>query len=211
MVQVKVRHDYISTNQNVFNKRSVNFMNKVDGYAESLSWGAEEVSAIKNALTEAHSAWVSKNEMQKESQKATVLFGQKRETATKAIREFRNYVVNKMDCSSDVLQDLGLQSSISFVDTADLKPALKVSLQGEVPAIHYNRNHCDAIKLYSRINRTGEFELLETISKTKFTDLRPTQNGALTEIREYYAIYVYKGDVVGKSSEVVQVTISKKA
>jgi len=60
--------------------------------------------------------------------------------------------------------------------------------------------------LYSKIN-DGEYNFETTVNLSRFDDTRGKLNPKETEVREYYAYYLYNGKTVGKKSNVARVVL----
>jgi len=108
-------------------------------------------------------------------------------------------------------EDLGIVGDEQTVDISKLKPELKSEIVAGHPVIKWTKGHADALDIFVDRNDGAGFVFLATDSHPDYTDTTPLPQGVESAVWEYQAIYKINDEQVGKYSESIKVTVSKKA
>lgn len=108
-------------------------------------------------------------------------------------------------------EDLGIVGDEETINVNQLKPVLTSEIVAGHPVIKWTKGHADALDIYVDRNDGVGFVFLATDSQPDYTDTTPLPQGVESAVWEYQAIYKIADEQVGKYSESIKVTVTKKA
>lgn len=104
--------------------------------------------------------------------------------------------------------DLGIEGTITTVDTTTTKPVIKVRIgDGGHPEILWTKQNFEAIEIYKQ-EADGTWKLLAIDLQPNYTDLSALPEVGKSAVWSYRAIYRLKDKQVGQWSDVVSVTVT---
>jgi len=127
------------------------------------------------------------------------------------IRELVAQIKANSNYTENIGEDLGIVGDEQTVEINKLKPELKSDIVAGHPVIKWTKGHADALDIFVDRNDGAGFVFLATDSHPDYTDTTPLPQGVESAVWEYQAIYKINDEQVGKYSESIKVTVSKKA
>ncbi len=207
MAQILVNKSFIETNANGFASKRDNFLEKAPQLVIDTILPKEATENLILLLQEDKARFDQKNMDQKASHDSRITYTKGHNPVEKALRDYKKLIDETPTVSPETKLDLGLLNESKSESTNNKKPDLKVKEVGGIPHITYTKHPLDGIILYGKIN-DEEYDFQTTIKTSGFDDTRPRKNPKGTEIREYYAYYIFDNKKVGKQSEVVRLVLS---
>ncbi|MBI4713208.1 MAG: hypothetical protein HY762_07920 [Planctomycetes bacterium] len=107
-------------------------------------------------------------------------------------------------------EDLGIVGDEQTIDIPNLKPVLNSRLDAERPLIIWKKGPADSIDIYVDRKDGLGFVFLATDTQPDYLDTFPIPAGITTALWDYKAIYKIGDDQVGRFSEPIQVTVTRK-
>lgn len=92
-------------------------------------------------------------------------------------------------------------------DPSEMKPALKLTVNGHIVKIRFNKGKTSALNIYSRRGPETEFKFLAITLQVQFADKRENIEPGKPEKREYYAYYIEKDVEIGMKSDTVDALV----
>lgn len=197
---------FISSTEEGYSEKSDNFIEKAPAYIEQGILPKEATEALIAKLQEVEALRKEKNELIQASHNKRQEFVGSKTDCDRVLRDYKNAVDLNPAVPENVKRELGLLNEKKIEESNNKRPKLDVKPVGGVPRITYQKSPMDGIKLYSKIN-DGEYNFETIVNLSHFDDTRARISTKETEIREYYAYYIYKGQKVGKQSNVVRVVL----
>jgi len=127
------------------------------------------------------------------------------------IRELVTQIKANSAYTENIGEDLGIVGDEQTVEINKLQPELKSEIVAGHPVIKWTKGHADALDIFVDRNDGAGFVFLATDTSPDYTDTTPLPQGVESAVWEYQAIYKINDDQVGKYSESIKVTVSKKA
>ena len=127
------------------------------------------------------------------------------------IRELVTQIKANSAYTENIGEDLGIVGDEQTVDINKLKPTLTSEIVTGHPVIKWTKGHAEALDIYVDRGDGAGFVFLATDSHPDYTDTSPLPQGVESAVWEYQAIYKISDEQVGKYSESIKVTVSKKA
>ncbi|MFA8434328.1 MAG: hypothetical protein ACEPOZ_07405 [Marinifilaceae bacterium] len=206
MAQINVTMDFICTSEEGYSEKSQNFNKKAPGYVECGVLPQAETEDVINGLTKVEELRIRKNEAQLAAKNLRSEYVEFKEVMDRKLRTYKKVVDTIPLATNTVKMDLGLMNETRTENTNYKKPDLKGKLVAGTPHITFTKKPMQGIKLYCRTNE-GEYDFETTVLGSSFNDTRPRLNPKVTEVREYYAYYLYSGIKVGRKSEVIRIVL----
>ena len=206
MAQISVIKNFIETNEEGFAKKMENFIQIAPKYVETGILPEVETNAIIAKLNANELNRKQKNTDKKQAHDSRVNHVVGHTIMEKNLREYRKLIDSIPEVTDEIKQQLGLINEISTERTNNKKPNLKGRVMGGIPHITYKKSPMQGIKLYGKINEE-KFDFETSVKASYFDDTRARLNPKVTEVREYYAYYIYDDKKVGKQSEIIRVVL----
>ncbi len=128
-----------------------------------------------------------------------------------SVREIVTRIKANSNYTTNIGEDLGIVGDEETVEINKLKPVLTSEMVTGHPVIKWTKGHADALDIYVDRNDGAGFVFLATDSQPDYTDTTPLPQGVDSAVWEYQAIYKIADEQVGKYSESIKVTMTKKA
>ena len=106
---------------------------------------------------------------------------------------------------------LGIVGDEQTFDPDKLKPVLTGEIVVGHPVIKWTKGHADALDIYVDRGTGAGFVFLATDTQPDYTDTTSLPQGVETAVWEYQAIYKIADEQVGKYSQSIKVTVTKKS
>jgi len=206
MTQIIVTKDFIEKGEENFAEKMENFIQMAPQYVEAGLLPAAETGVIIEKLKADELNRKQKNENQKKAHDSRTIYVYGHKITEKDLREYKKLVCSLPQVTPEMKRELGLVNKPKSENTHDKKPILKVRVVGGVPHITFIKSPMQGIMLFAKTNN-GEFDYQTTVKASYFDDSRPRLSPNQTEVREYYAYYIYKDKVVGLQSEIVRIVL----
>ncbi len=207
MVQIPVKKDFIESNEEGFAQKRDNFLQKAPQYIDSGVLPKDISDALIAELQEDEASRDKKNRDKKTAHDSRLAYVSGHKKVEKSLRDYKKAIDNNSSVTTEIKQELGLLGNEKMENSNNKKPDLKGRVVGGIPHLSFTRTPMDGIMLYSKIN-DGDYDFQTSVKGSSFDDTRPRLNPKVTEIREYYAYYMYNGKKVGKQSEIVRVVLN---
>jgi len=207
MVQISVTKDFIESTEEGFAEKKENFIQIAPKYVEDGILPAVETEALIAKLNADEESRKQKNTAKKLAHDSRLSHVAGHKVMEKDLREYRKLIDSIPEVTPEIKQKLGLVNEKRTESTTNKKPNLKARAVGGVPHITFKKFPMDGIMLFGKIN-DGEFDFQTTVKGSYFDDNRPRLNPKQTEVREYYAYYIYNDKKVGKRSEIIRVILN---
>ena len=205
-IMITSTKSYISTTEEGYSERSDNFISKAPAYITSGVLPQETTEALIAELQKVEDARKQKNANLKIAHDSRKEYESDKKVSDKLIREYKKAIDMNSSATPEIKRYLGLVDERKTEESNNKRPNLRVRLVAGVPRISYTKNPMHGIKLYSKING-GEYNFETSVNLSHFDDTRGRTNLKETEIREYYAYYLYNKVKVGKKSNVIRVVL----
>lgn len=206
MAQTTEFVDYIAKKEEDFLRKTQNFLSKIDRYAPILDLDDAKVASIKTNLTAYVDACNKKNSLHAEARAATKNCNDLLNPLIKEIRGTKKDAELSPNCSSSVLEDLGMNNTKRVIDMDADAPVLSVILLAGIPQVKYKKTPYEGIRLSCTINK-GAANYQETVTQNFYNDTSVRINLQEPEVREYTAYYIKKGQIVGQRSKSVKIIL----
>lgn len=197
---------YISSTEEGYSERSGNFIEKAPAYVKQGILPKESTEALIAKLQAVEDLRKRKNDSIKTAHNDRIEFVNSKNDSERQLRAYKKEIDENSSVPEDVKRTLGLLNEKKTEESNNKRPNLNVKTIAGVPRITYQKRPMHGIKLYSKIN-DGEYNFETTVNLSQFDDTRARINAKETEIREYYAYYIYNRQKVGKKSNVVRVVL----
>ncbi len=197
---------FISSTEEGYSERSDNFIEKAPGYVTSGILPQETTEALIAELQKVEEARKQKNAAIKKAHDLRKEFVDGKNGSDKVLREYKKAIDMNPNVTIEVKRELGLVDEKKTEESNNKHPDLKVKLVAGTPRITYTKSPMHGIKLYSKTN-DGEYNFETSVNLSHFDDTRSKLNPKETEVREYYAYYLYNGVKVGKKSNIARVVL----
>jgi len=149
------------------------------------------------------------NSLKADYKAACDAYKESRKKSVSEIRRLSLLVKGSANFNTAYGDDLGIITPLNkFESSPDLKPKLKVKVNGERVEIKFTKHGADGIKVYSKIGGETKFKFLAHAVHHTYTDKRGKSDNSKPEAREYYGIYFKEDKEIGKESDVVRVVIA---
>ncbi|WP_372645517.1 hypothetical protein [Ancylomarina sp.] len=206
MVQIPVKKSFIETNVVGFSTKRENFLEKAPQLIADGILPKEATEAVIKLLQDDRTRLNQKNMDQKTAHDSQIIYSKGHCPVEKGLREYKKIIDETPGISPETKIELGLVDENSNESTNNKKPDLKGREIGGSPHLSFTKYPMEGIMLYGKIN-DGPYDFQTSVRGSSFDDTRPRVNPKLTEVREYYAYYIYKGIKVGKQSEIVRIVL----
>jgi len=207
MVQILVKKDFIESNEEGFAQKRANFLQKAPQYIDSGILPKDISDALIAELQEDETSRNKKNMDKKAAHDSRLAYVNGHKTVEKSLRDYKKVIDNSPSVTPKIKQELGLVNEDKIENSNNKKPDLKGRVVGGISHLSFTKTPMEGIKLYGKIN-DGDYDFQTSVRGSSFDDTRPRLNPKLTEVREYYAYYMYDGKKVGKQSEIVRVVLN---
>lgn len=206
MVKIKKRRDFIATNSRTYKERCDNYVVALPKHKTELGLTDEQVAKATTMAENVSALLQQKFDTEHQFKTLCKKVEEEMSDFTHFLRIQRNDF-KELDAFTDAIgKDLGFDVSMVDVDTDNLQPELKITMDGIYPALTFNKQGTDGVKIYSRRNNE-HFRLLDYTTSTRYIDITSKADEEKKEFREYYALFVYKDKIVGKKSEVYGIMV----
>ncbi len=207
MVQIVVKKDFIESNEEGFAQKRDNFLQKAPQYIEAGILPKDVTDALIAELQEDEASRDKKNMDKKTAHDSRLAYVNGHKTVEKNLRDYKKVIDNTALVTPEIKQELGLVNEDKVENSNNKKPDLKGREVGGIPHLNFTKTPMEGIMLYGKIN-DGDYDFQTSVKGSSFDDTRPRVNPKLTEVREYYAYYMYNGKKVGKQSQIIRVVLS---
>jgi len=197
---------FISSTEEGYSEKSDNFIEKAPPLVEAGILPQEATEALIATLKKIEEARKQKNAAIKKAHDSRKEFVDLKTGGDKQLREYKKAIDMLPSVPIEAKRELGLVDEKKTEESNNKRPDLKIKMVAGVPQINYTKSPMHGIKLYSKIN-DGEYNFETTVNLSHFDDTRSKLNPKETEVREYYAYYLYNGKTVGKKSNVARVVL----
>ncbi|MFA8436087.1 MAG: hypothetical protein ACEPOZ_16335 [Marinifilaceae bacterium] len=207
MTSFRKVNSYIKTNLEEIACKCRNYINKIPLYFELLKQTPEQKDSDIEVMQRFLDAQKEHNELKIRLKVANSNLRNCKVQVQKLAAQRKQEFSILPEFTRDICEDLGLQSHTVIVETSALKPRLRVTAEGNTPILRFIKKRTDGVRIYRRINHQGHFVFLDVCTTGKYIDRTPNADLNTKEIREYYATYILKGELVGKDSEICDVIV----
>lgn len=206
MTVIRKRHDFIVGPENAYVDKAVVYKNKLPIYKDVLGLTDEEIAADIAVMDDVISKKEAKDLAVANASSKVEGLNQSRSVLTPYMRNRRTEIMALPNYSKAIGIDLGIEISYTNQDTKNMKPEVKINMEGGYPAIKIFKQGTDGVRIYSRLNGEGKFAFLDTCNGTKYIDVRNKLDNSVFELREYTFFYMIKDAKVGKESNVYKIS-----
>ena len=207
MVQIVVKKDFIEYNETGFGQKRDNFLGKAPQLITDGLLPKESTEAVIQLLEEDKARCDQKNTDKKTAHDSRIIHSVGHIPVEKSLREYKKMIDDTPTVTPATKLELGLVNENKTETTNNKKPNLKGKEIGGIPHLTFTKYPMEGIMLYGKTN-DGDYDFQTSVKGSNFDDTRPRINPRLTEVREYYAYYIYDGKKVGKQSEIIRVVLS---
>jgi hypothetical protein len=166
-------NDFIPSSDGNLDTWEQNFVTTFTTSAASLGFTPAEITAITNDIAAHRSAYATSVAKQAESKAAVIVAHTKRKMAIANIRTLVKRINTSPNCTDALRATLKIKGSDHSVDIATLKPSLVATKNGNNASVKFNKpTPVDAIRVYSKRGNETDFTLMNTFTKSPFTDSR---------------------------------------
>ncbi|PXX98923.1 hypothetical protein DF185_16245 [Marinifilum breve] len=206
MTILKKRHDFIAGPENIYVDKAAVYKKKLPLYKDILGLTDEEIAADIAIMDDVIAKKEAKDIAVANASAKIEELNESRGVLTPYMRNRRVELMAKPNYTKAIGVDLGIEITYTNQDTADMKPEVKVKMQGGYPTIKISKQGTDGVRIYSRINGEGHFKYLDTCNGTQYIDVREKKDEQSYELREYTFFYIVKDTKVGKESNVYKLS-----
>ncbi|WP_321282365.1 hypothetical protein [Marinifilum fragile] len=207
MVLIKKRYDFIKGNVKEFRQACLNYIAKIQIHGPILGMTEEEIAAEIARINKLLALMDARDQLEVQLKAAVKEVNVEKDDFVKYIRTRRDKVRENPACTEAMWIDLGFNTTYANEDSSNLVPELKASVEAEYPVLKCQKQSTDGWKVYSRINGSGQFQLLGVSTTGKYIDARPKADPEKSESREYYLFFMLKDEVVGQKSNIVELVL----
>ena len=207
MAQIVIKKDFIEHNEAGFARKRDNFLAKAPQLVIDGLLPKEPTDSIIQELQVDKTRCDQKNADQKIARDSRTIYAAGHSSVEKSLREYKKIIDLTPGITPELKLELGLVNESKVESTTSKKPDLKGREVGGIPHLSFTKFPMDGIMLYGKIN-DGNYDFQTSVKGSDFEDTRPRVNAKLTEVREYYAYYMYAGKKVGKQSEIIRVVLN---
>jgi uncharacterized protein YeeX (DUF496 family) len=200
-MKIKKKRDFIVSNRRDYKDKCDNYVEALPKHKEPLNLSDEQITEYTTKVLGVAGIIQEKLDLEHQLKSLTKKVDTEIEDLNQFLRNQRNEFLQLADFTDDICVDLGFDIKTIEVDCDDLKPELTVYISSGYPTIKYSKQGTDGIKIYSRKNNE-HFRLLDFTPETRYIDTTARKEEGQEEYREYYAMFTYKGKLIGKKSDV---------
>lgn len=186
----------------------INFKTKLLLHAPLLNLDPAEVAVTTEIIEKSIIAY---NKMVSKKAEANSLSAEYQLTKSSAVKELRRMskkIKASLNYTSAEGEDLQIISPKPIAaDPSEMKPALRLTVNGHIVNIRFNKGKISALNIYSRRGPETEFKFLAISTEVQFEDDRENIDPGKPEKREYYAYYKEKNVEIGLKSDTVDALV----
>ncbi len=204
---IRIRHDFIEGQENVYVEKAIVYKNKLPIYKEILELTdeliAEDIAVMNDVILKKEAKDIA---VVNSSAKVEEL-NESRSVLTPYMRKRRTQIMSHPNYTKAIGIDLGIDITYTNQDTKDMQPAVSINFEGGYPAIKISKQGTDGVRIYAKRNGETSFKFLDVCNGTKYIDVRPKLDDHIAELREYTFYYIIKGVQIGKESIVYKINV----
>jgi hypothetical protein len=110
--------------------------------------------------------------------------------------------------TDNIGDELGIMSSTIVVERSTLIPSIRLVAYPEYVEVNFNKRGQEAVAVFSRLNGTEDWELLDKPSTSPYVDSRPLSIPGKSEVREYKVRCWGKNAYIGQDCDIATVVFA---